>query len=184
MRIHRIGMTVVCMTVFMSAGFAQSQVVRGKAILHDAFGQEVGTVLFTQSPAEQDFPTTTVNIVAHVVGINPGQHGIHIHEIGSCIAPAFTSAGGHFDPGPFGNSAPDPNHPFHMGDLPNLDVNAGGVGHLEATTSRITLTPGPLSIFDSNGSAVIVHLNRDQGTTGVAGGSGGTRIACGIIELE
>ena len=41
----------------------------------------------------------------------------------------------------------------------------------------------PLSIFDANGSAVIVHLNPDRGETGVTGASGSARIACGVIQL-
>jgi Cu-Zn family superoxide dismutase len=49
-------------------------------------------------------------------------------------------------------------------------------------SSRITLSPGPLTIFDANGSAVIVHLNPDSGQPGVTGASGGPRIACGVIQ--
>ena len=109
-------------------------------------------------------------------------HGFHIHEVGSCEA-AFAAAGGHFDPGPNSNPSADGNHPFHMDDLPNLVVNEDGKGKIDTSTSRITLSPGPLSVFDGNGSAVIVHLNQDQGTTGVAGGAGGPRIACGIIQM-
>jgi Cu-Zn family superoxide dismutase len=113
---------------------------------------------------------------------------MHIHEIGSCLStadPPFSDAGGHFDPGPFGfSNPPDSNHPFHMGDIPNLEVGDNGVGHLKHITSRITLSPGPLSIFDTNGSAVVIHTNPDQGITGVAGASGGPRIACGVIELD
>jgi hypothetical protein len=71
--------------------------------------------------------------------------------------------------------------PLTMGDLPNLIVNHGGEGHLKHTTSRITLSPGPLSVFDENGSAVVVHLNPDRGMTGVAGASGEPRIACSVI---
>jgi Cu-Zn family superoxide dismutase len=100
-----------------------------------------------------------------------------------CVAPDFLAAGGHYDPGPFGMSNPDANHPFHMGDMPNLKANQFGVAFFEHVTSRVTLTPGPLTLFDANGSAVIVHLNEDLGTTGVPGGSGGPRIACGVIEL-
>jgi superoxide dismutase, Cu-Zn family len=185
MKMHKVGVALaVCMMVYMSEGLAQQNVVRAKAIIRDVFGQEIGTVRLLQAPADKSLPTPTVDIVADVEGINPGEHGIHIHEVGSCVPPAFTSAGGHFDPGPFGNSSPDGNHPFHMGDLPNLEVNEAGVGHLRATTSRITLTSGPLSVFDSNGSAIVVHLNQDLGTTGVAGGAGGSRIACGVVELD
>jgi Cu-Zn family superoxide dismutase len=77
---------------------------------------------------------------------------------------------------------PDANHPFHLGDMPTLRADDKGVALYERVTSRVTVAPGPLSLFDANGSSVIVHLNEDQGTTGVAGGSGGPRIACGVVE--
>jgi Cu-Zn family superoxide dismutase len=144
-----------------------------------------GVVTFTQAPADKFSPVNSVQVVAHVEGLPPGRHGMHIHEVGSCAntTSAFGGAGGHFDPGPCGNSTPaDTNHPFHMGDLPNLEVNAAGVGHLEYTTSRITLSPGPLSVFDANGSAVVIHQNEDLGQTGVTGSAGGGRIACGVIQ--
>jgi Cu-Zn family superoxide dismutase len=126
-----------------------------------------------------------VKVIVHVEGLPPNSvHGMHIHEVGSCIAPAFTSAGGHFDPGPNSNSSPDGNHPFHMGDLDNLKANAAGRATLEYTTSRVSLSPGPLSVFDANGSAIIVHVNEDMGTTGVTGGAGGARLACGVIVQD
>jgi Cu-Zn family superoxide dismutase len=85
-------------------------------------------------------------------------------------SPDFAAAGGHYDPGPFGMSNQDANHPFHMGDMPNLRADDKGVALFERVTSRVTVAPGPLSLFDATGSSVIVHLNEDQGTTGVAGG--------------
>jgi Cu-Zn family superoxide dismutase len=71
-----------------------------------------------------------------------------------------------------------------MGDMPNLVVDQNGVGSVKATTSRITLSPGPLSVFDQDGSVIIVHENADKGMPGAAksGVSGGPRIACGVIE--
>jgi Cu-Zn family superoxide dismutase len=87
---------------------------------------------------------------------------------GACF-PDF-AAGGHYDPGPFGMSNPNANHPYHMGDMPNLRADDKGVALFERVTSRVTVAPGPLSLFDANGSSMIVHLNEDQGTTGVAGG--------------
>lgn len=135
-------------------------------------------------PRYENFPEPTVDVSARITGLTPGAHGFHIHEVASCAPPGYTAAGGHFDPGPSGNSNPDANHPFHLGDLPNLIAGRNGVGRLRHTTSRITLSPGPLSVFDANGSAVIVHANPDQGTTGVPGGSGGPRIACGVIEPD
>ena len=122
-----------------------------------------------------------MRVVARVRGLTPGEHGFHIHEHGVC-EPPFTTAGGHFDPGPFGHSSPvDENHACHMGGLPNLRAGANGVGRLRTVTSRITLSPGPLSVFDADGSAVVVHANEDRGEPGVTGASGGARVACGIV---
>jgi Cu-Zn family superoxide dismutase len=124
-------------------------------------------------------PTVLVRI--RVEGLAPGStHGVHIHETGLCT-PTFAAAGGHFDPGPFGMSNSDANHPFHMGDLPNLVADGAGIATLKHRTSRVTLSPGPLSVFDLDGSAIIVHAYEDRGTTGVPGGAGGPRIACGVI---
>jgi Cu-Zn family superoxide dismutase len=124
-----------------------------------------------------------VEITLTVSGLKPGLHGVHLHAVGKC-EPDFTAAGGHFDPGPAGNTDPDANHPFHMGDLPNLEVGANGKGTMKAATTRVTLSDGPLSLFDQDGSAIIIHANQDQGITGEpkSGVSGGPRVACGVIQ--
>jgi Cu/Zn superoxide dismutase len=127
--------------------------------------------------------TKGVEIVVEITGLTPGAHGMHLHAVGKCEAPGFTSAGGHFDPGPASNPDPDVNHPFHMGDLPNLMADANGRAQITAVTSRVTLAEGPLSVFDADGTAIIVHGNPDQGISGAArsGVSGGPRVACGVI---
>ena len=144
-----------------------------------------GEVTFVE--LKGNLPAPGVDIEARIAGppadLAPGSHGLHIHEGGKCLPP-YTSAGGHFDPGPAGNPDPDVNHPFHTGDIPNLVVDQLGVGVMEARTSRITLSPGPLSVFDGDGSVVILHRDPDKGTPGPpkSGVSGGDRIACGVIE--
>jgi Cu-Zn family superoxide dismutase len=147
-----------------------------------------GEVVFTEAPVDKYTPVSNVWVVARVDGLTPGLHGFHVHENGTCEPPGFTSAGGHFDPGPFGSSTPvDANHPYHAGDLPNLEANTAGVGHLAYETSRFTLRENAgnqLSILDANGSAVIVHLNPDLGANGVTGASGGPRVACGMIQAD
>jgi Cu-Zn family superoxide dismutase len=124
-----------------------------------------------------------VDITVSVTGLKPGLHGVHLHAIGKC-EPDFAAAGGHFDPGPAGNMDPDANHPYHMGDVPNLEVAANGSGTMKISTSRVTLSEGPLSLFDADGSAIIIHANPDQGITGApkSGVSGGPRAACGVIS--
>ena len=124
-----------------------------------------------------------VDITVTVSGLKAGMHGVHLHAVGKC-EPDFTAAGGHFDPGPAGNTDPDANHPFHMGDIPNLQARGSGSATMKTTTTRVTLSEGPLSLFDADGSAIIVHGNPDQGITGEpkSGVSGGPRVACGVIE--
>ena len=129
---------------------------------------------------------SAVHIEISASGLKPGQHGVHLHAIGKCEPPAFTAAGGHFDPGPAGNTDPDANHPYHMGDLPNLSIGEDGKGTLTAVTTRVTLTAGPLSVFDTDGTAIILHANPDQGITGEpkSGVSGGPRAACGVLTKK
>jgi superoxide dismutase, Cu-Zn family len=126
-----------------------------------------------------------VELFVQAKGLTPGLHGMHLHAVGKC-EPPFTSAGGHFDPGPHGHTDPDANHPFHMGDIPNLRVGSDGSGSLRARTTRVTLSPGPLSVFDEDGTAIIIHANPDQMITGEpkSGVSGGPRVACGVLEKK
>lgn len=125
---------------------------------------------------------TIVEISVQASGLTPGKHGVHLHAVGKC-EPDFGAAGGHFDPGPASNTDPDANHPFHMGDVPNLEVGADGRGSMKIMTSRVTLSDGPLSLFDADGTAIIIHGNEDQMKTGApkSGVSGGPRAACGVV---
>ena len=53
-------------------------------------------------------------------------------------------------------------------------------------TTRVTVSDGPLSVFDADGTAIIVHGNPDQGITGApkSGVSGGPRVACGVFTKK
>ena len=128
---------------------------------------------------------TVVEITLRANGLTPGKHGVHLHAIGKC-EPEFTAAGGHFDPGPASNTDPDANHPFHMGDIPNLQVDSKGRGEMKVMTTRVTLSDGPLSVFDADGTAIIIHGNEDKGITGEpkSGVSGGPRVACGVLTKK
>ncbi len=186
MRLFFVGLLFMGLTIGVAGRANTSSVIKARADIEGAPGSGIsGEAIFIQTNDDSILPT--VKVIVIVRGLPPNTlHGIHIHEIGSCADTTvpFGGAGGHFDPGPFSQSNPDTNHPFHMGDMPNLEANRFGVAVLQHQTSRITLSAGPLSVFDANGSAVIVHGNPDQGITGAAGSgvSGGPRIACGIIE--
>ena len=129
------------------------------------------------------------NIQGNPATLTPGLHGLHIHAAGVCEAnaqPAFSTTGGHFDPGPFGSELPvEANHPYHLGDLPNLVVDEQGQATYNVLTSRVTLSEGPVTVFDENGSAIIVHLLPDQQKAGgTAAEAGGGRLACGIVTHD
>jgi superoxide dismutase, Cu-Zn family len=129
--------------------------------------------------------TGTVHVSVHVKGLTPGLHGIHIHRVADCTAP-FAAAGSHYNPSGLLHGLASAAGP-HAGDLPNLIVNDDGVGHLDATTDRVSLTDGPATLFDTTpdqvGSALIIHAGADDQVTDPTGGSG-ARIACGAITAN
>ena len=117
--------------------------------------------------------------------LKPGKHAVHIHEKGDCHEESFKCAGGHFDPGNSGNTDPDANHGYHLGDLPNIIINKDGRGVLQAISTRFTLSNGPTSIIQpKEGTSIMIHANKDPYTPGDSGSghSGGPRLACGIIH--
>ncbi|MBI3029313.1 MAG: superoxide dismutase family protein [Candidatus Rokubacteria bacterium] len=142
------------------------------AALKNASGAGVGTASFWED-------ASGVRIVAQARGISPGRHGIHIHAVGKCDPPDFTTAGGHYNPAGKKHGLKIPAGP-HAGDLPNLDVGTDRTGRLEYVTRLVTLGPGPTSLFDADGSALVIHANPDDEMTDPTGNSGG-RIACGVL---
>ncbi len=123
--------------------------------------------------------------------LNPGRHAIHIHETGNCDP--FSAAKGHYDGNvdpqvnPEANVSPGlGNHPYHLGDLPNLMVNDDRKATLYTITSRVTLTDGLNTVFDKDGSAFIIHEFEDKYLPDppTKDAPGGPRIACGVIVKE
>jgi superoxide dismutase, Cu-Zn family len=152
------------------------------ADIYSCLGEgKLGQAVLNEEQTDQGIKVVTV--VIKLEGLSPGEHGVHIHETAACEP--CGAAGGHFDPGPNGDSNPDGNHPFHSGDLVNITVGGNGKGKLKAVTTRVTLSPGPLSVFDSDGSAFVIHNDPDTFCPdgAVAGCAGGGRAACGIIDL-
>jgi len=145
---------------------------RAAAPLRDAEGKVLGMALFVQEPQG-------VRISVTVKGLSPGEHGIHIHSVGKCEPPDFLSAGPHFNPTNKKHGLSNPEGP-HSGDLPNLVVGEDGSAVYEQVTDRVTLTAGELSLFDEDGSALIIHAGPDDQITDPAGNSG-ARLLCGVI---
>ena len=136
-------------------------------------GETVGNATLTQNP------DGSVRLQVQVRGLPAGQHGIHFHQFGAC-APTFGAAGEHYNPMGKMHGLENPNGP-HAGDLPNLTVNADGTGALDATSQFVTLAPGPMTVFDADGTALIIHAFTDDQKTNPSGNSDG-RIACAVIQ--
>ena len=148
---------------------AQNQ---ARADIKNAEGKSVGTASLRET---KDGVVITVN----VKGLPQGLHAVHVHTVGKCDAPAFTSAGGHFNPQNKKHGLKNPDGP-HAGDLPDMFVNKDGMGRYEALMESMTLGAGETSVFDADGSAIVVHATADDNVTDPAGNSG-DRIACGVI---
>ena len=142
------------------------------AALTDASGMNRGQARFTQ---EAD----GVRVSLDVQGLSPGVHGAHIHQTGSCIAPGFESAGGHWNPYDREHGRDNPAG-RHMGDMPNLIVGQDGSGTLELELEGATISGSDASLLDEDGAAVVIHAWPDDYRTDPAGAAG-PRVACGEI---
>lgn len=58
-----------------------------------------------------------------------------------------------------------------------------GIGHMNITTTIVTLSPGTTTLFTSNGSLLVIHANPDDQMTNTSGNSG-VRVVCGAIEKK
>jgi len=139
--------------------------------LKDLKGKLVGTVLLVETPHG-------LLVRGTLSGLPPGTHAIHFHETGKC-EPPFKSAGGHFNPTHRMHGFMDPAGP-HAGDLPNLVVPKDGRLDFELFADGLTLSPGPNTVLDADGTALVIHAKSDDYRTQPSGDSG-DRIACGVI---
>ena len=134
-----------------------------------------GTIMFKQ---QGEGPTL---IVGKVTGLEPGEHGFHVHEFGD-LSKGCESAGGHYNPDgtEHGNLEQG-----HVGDLGNVTANEDGIANISIIAERITLM-GERSIV---GRAVVIHSKQDDLGKGgddesLKTGNAGDRLACGVITLR
>ena len=157
--------------VVLASGCASRATVAvpgARADFSDANGQPAGSAtLYQQSDG--------VLIRTDLRGLPAGEHGFHIHAVGQC-APPFQTAGGHFNPANRKHGSLNPEG-AHAGDLPNLAVATDGSARVEMLATGVTLQ----SLFDVDGSALVVHATKDDYKTDPAGNAG-ARIACAVIR--
>ena len=154
-----------------SASESSSGTVIATSTLQSADGSPRGSVTI-------DADDGIVELTVNATGLPPGQHGTHLHTVGSCVAPDFKSAGGHLNPFEKQHGTDNPQG-SHLGDLPNLTVDEDGTGSLTVTLPG---TPEELTpiLFDDDGTAVVIHEVADDNRSDPAGNAG-PRLACGVL---
>jgi superoxide dismutase, Cu-Zn family len=158
---------------------ATRQVATATVTLTDIGGSPRGTAVLWQDMEG------TVNIELRAVSLPPGTKGIHFHAVGRCDNEGqgqFATAGPHFNPENTRHGLSSVDGP-HAGDLPNILVRPDGTVNVNLTTDRVTLTEGPRSLLDEDGSALIIHAQADDQLTDPSGNSG-ARIACGVVRVR
>ena len=165
------GCAMLCVGVAAIASAQKS----AHADVMNAQGAKIGTAKFSST-------ANGVKVSVKVSQLSPGEHGIHIHNVGKCEGPAFTTAGGHFNPTSAHHGVKNAQEPHpHLGDLENLKVAAKGKASATFTIVGATLADGQNSLFHDGGTALVIHAKADDLMSDPSGNSG-ERIACGVIE--
>jgi len=157
-------------SLFAAAGLPSAALASGplqaRADLGPASGSAVNGTVTVRALAAGG-----VHLDVKLLGLTPGVHGFHVHEVGDCSALDASSAKGHFNP----TGKP---HGSHAGDLPDLTADAAGAARLSADVAGLTLDDAATSIM---GRAFVVHADPDDHVSQPAGNSG-KRVACGVIK--
>ncbi|REJ82683.1 MAG: superoxide dismutase family protein [Planctomycetota bacterium] len=136
------------------------------AVLSPTKGNDVeGTLIFRQDG-------DILHVTGEVKGLEPGEHGFHIHEFGDLRDPDGKSAGGHFNPHGVAHGGPD-DAEHHAGDLGNITANDRGV-------ARVDKKAEGLKLHFVIGRAIVVHGGEDDFTSQPSGDAG-PRVALGVI---
>lgn len=142
------------------------------AVLRAPDGSVKGNVRAVQTKAG-------IRVLIEGEQLPPGLHGAHVHMVGTCASPDFSSAGGHWNPTGLEHGHSNPKG-MHMGDLPNLLVGPQGQGRLDFIVLDANIAGGASAMLDSDGAAIVIHAGPDDLATDPSGNSGG-RIACGVF---
>jgi Cu-Zn family superoxide dismutase len=114
--------------------------------------------------------------------LETGWHAAHFHRVGDCSdAPAFQASEGHITSEGAMHGHLHPEGP-EAGDLANFYVGENGAAVTEFATTLVTFDGDP-ALFDEDGSALVIHAQRDDHVTQPIGGAG-DRLACAVIQRQ
>ena len=172
MRTRRLSATAGAAALIAFLAMPAQAETMANAQLKDGSGKAIGDADLVQTQGG-------VLIRLRIKGLPPGERAFHIHAVGKCEAP-FESAGPHFNPD---------NHKHgmlsghgHAGDMPNLHVPQSGELSVEVMNTAVTLEKGkPNSLFDNDGSSLVIHAKADDYKSDPAGNAG-DRVACGVVQ--
>ncbi|MFP4137910.1 MAG: superoxide dismutase family protein [Halomonas sp.] len=169
-----LGLTVVALPLASLADEGSSPTASVEFLDND--GDVVGQGKIEQGPAG-------VVINFSIDGLDKGWKAIHIHDAGTCDdhEEGFKASGGHLNPEDVKHGYLNPEGP-DAGDLPNFAVHADGTAMVEMFNERASLD-GSIggNMLDDDGSALVIHENRDDHMAQPIGGAG-ARVACGVVQ--
>ena len=150
-----------CATTMPDAGSTTAPMASAKLMAGD--GAARGEAMITQAD-------DGLHVVVKAMGLTPGMHAVHIHTTGTCTAPDFASAGGHWNPTGREHGKDNPAGK-HMGDMPNMLAAADGTGEIDYRVAGGMISGGAMPLMDADGAAVVIHAQADDNK----------RIACGVV---
>lgn len=150
--------------IHFDSSLAASAIGARSAVATRADGSRAGAVSLTENSAG-------AWLSVDLSGLPPGAHGMHLHAIGRCDPPDFTSAGPHWNPASRQHGLENPRG-HHSGDLSNATVGADG--------RLFAVVPIAHGSIDADGVALVIHAAPDDHRTDPSGNSG-ARIACAAL---
>lgn len=159
------------LTLSACAALSSNEVTAASAALIDTNGRPAGTATLLVNDSGP-------RVMVEASGLTPGAHGVHIHSVGRCDPPDFTSAGPHWGPTGAEHGRLNPAGP-HAGDLGNAMADA--TGKLSATLPLPRGNNALGDLLDKDSLAIMIHSGRDDERTD-PGGDSGARMVCGVLR--
>lgn len=164
-----IPVVAACSTVQTAETVAVSEVASAKLIRADGSAAGVATL-------SQRSDGLWLNVAADASGA--GTYGMHVHAVGRCDGPEFTTAGPHWNPAMKQHGRDNPMG-AHSGDMPNVTANADGKLVIETKLVGAMFD----QVLDADGASVVIHEKPDDYKTDPSGNSG-KRLICGVLKAS